>query len=106
MAVGCGVDALCDIAAALGWLGVPDEESEALGDVVVVGASQTRVCLDVLDGLGEVVEAQVHGSAELSWVCTGIACLSQVHTNSDFTCKLEMIQLWSSPFDRTRRRIS
>lgn len=61
MGVGCGVNSLCYIAAAPGWLGVLDKARKTLGDVVVVCTGQTRLCLDVLDGFGDVVEIQVHG---------------------------------------------
>lgn len=61
MGVGSGVNSLCYIATALGWLGVSDEASEALGDVVIIGVGQTRVCRGVLDGLGDVVEMEEHG---------------------------------------------
>jgi len=59
--VGCGVNSLCHIATALGWVGVLDKASETFSDVVVVCTGQTRLCLDVLDGFGDVVEVEVHG---------------------------------------------
>ena len=60
-AVGWGVNALCHIASAVGRMGVSDKAGEAFSDVVVVGARQTRLCREVLDGFGDLMELQVHG---------------------------------------------
>lgn len=59
--MGCGMDAQGYVAAVLGRISVLDELSEALRDVVIVGAGQRRMCRDLFDGFGEVVEMQEHG---------------------------------------------
>ena len=79
MGVGCAVNSVRYIAAALRR--VLDKASKTLGDVVVVCTGQTRLCFDVLDGFGDVVETQVHGGGRVAMDMMSLIYIS------DFTCQ-------------------
>ena len=59
----CGcMDVLCDFSAALRWATtIFDESDKATGDVVIVCASEHRLCVDLLDRLSELVDVEMHG---------------------------------------------